>query len=336
MKSVKGSVTVMTGGKEKIITIPTILKVPNKPLSHSDLADNDIAISYEQSVDGEYVDLDFEIREGSVGFVELGLVDAAGKSVKGSSWGSSKWGHSDIVNYHVRGKKAKFKGASLQVTIREGSKKVILPFEAVVEAEKSDTSDTSDTSLFKYAPTDGGVMITGYSDKQVEVLTIPSKIKGKRVTRIGNTAFQEFKNLKRITIPTSVTRIGAMSFSHCKSLSTITIPDSVKSFGSLAFQHSGLTSVTLPSGIKTIPSGVFAFCKNLTTITVPKGVTSIGEFSFAVCPNLKEIHFLGNAPKFDAKTLLNSTPTIYRKPGTKGWGKTWAGRPVLARSSLAD
>ncbi|PQJ28153.1 hypothetical protein BSZ32_06325 [Rubritalea profundi] len=135
-------------------------------------------------------------------------------------------------------------------------------------------------------------------------------------------------NLKKVTIPEGVTKIGAMTFNGCKNLTSITIPDSVKSFGFGAFQHSGLTSLILPSGIKSLPTATFAFCKNLTSLTVPKGVTRIGQYTFGMCPKLKEIIFLGNAPTFHADALKNSTPTIYRKSGAKGWGKTWAGRPV--------
>jgi hypothetical protein len=37
--------------------------------------------------------------------------------------------------------------------------------------------------------------------------------------------------------------------------------------------------------------------------------------------------FLGVAPE-DKTGLINTFPTIYRKPEAKGWGDTFAGRPV--------
>ncbi|WP_206018745.1 leucine-rich repeat domain-containing protein [Rubritalea profundi] len=323
IKSVQGSVTVLTGGKEKIVAIPNILKVSNGQLAHSALAATSIKISYDKRDFGDDVQLDFEMREGSVGFVELKLVDARGKQVKGYSWGSSI--SDNMVTFNARGTKAKFKGLALQIVIREGSKKVILPFKAKVGEEKKEAPSTS---LFKYHVIDGAIMIAGYSDKEVEEIIIPAKIKGKPVTRIGNSAFQQYANLKKVTIPEGVTKIGATTFNGCKNLTSITIPDTVKSFGFGAFQHSGLTSLTLPSGIKSLPTATFAFCKNLTSLTVPKGVTRIGQYTFGICPKLKEIIFLGNAPTFHADALKDSTPTIYRKSGAKGWGETWAGRPV--------
>ena len=34
----------------------------------------------------------------------------------------------------------------------------------------------------------------------------------------------------------------------------------------------------------------------LTNVTIPNSVTSIGDNAFAVCPKLKNIYFLGDAP----------------------------------------
>ena len=64
-----------------------------------------------------------------------------------------------------------------------------------------------------------------------------------------------------------------------------------------------------------------------------KPVTSIGKEAFSGCKSLTAVTFLGDAP--DAQVsgenlapIDGSTPTIYRKPEAKGWGDTWAGRPV--------
>ena len=44
--------------------------------------------------------------------------------------------------------------------------------------------------------------------------------------------------------------------------------------------------------------------------------------------NLTTVIFLGNAPKLEKDVFVGATPTIYRKPEAKGWGDTFAGRPV--------
>ena len=58
-------------------------------------------------------------------------------------------------------------------------------------------------------------------------------------------------------------------------------------------------------------------------------VLSIGASAFYDCTNLTAVIFLGNAPKAEGPLVfLFATPTIYRKPEAKGWGDTFAGRPV--------
>ena len=77
--------------------------------------------------------------------------------------------------------------------------------------------------------------------------------------------------------------------------------------------------------------GDFAFvnCTSLTSITIPDGVTSIGHAAFAACESMNAVTFLGDAPKVkNDDTFKYSSSIIYRKPEAKGWGDTFAGRPV--------
>ena len=43
---------------------------------------------------------------------------------------------------------------------------------------------------------------------------------------------------------------------------------------------------------------------------------------------LTAVTLLGDAPKVGSGALEGSPSTIYRKPEAKGWGDTFAGRPV--------
>ncbi len=62
--------------------------------------------------------------------------------------------------------------------------------------------------------------------------------------------------------------------------------------------------------------------------TIPDSITSIGKFAFYDC-GLTAVTFLGDAPKISGSVFRGeATFTIYRKPEAKGWGDTWAGRPV--------
>ena len=136
---------------------------------------------------------------------------------------------------------------------------------------------------------------------------------GSALTTIGESAFDDSRNLKSIdipvgvnsisklafwgcsgltsiTIPNSVTSIGESAFSSCSGLASITIPNSVTSIGYGAFWGcSGLASITIPDEVTSITSGAFYGCSSLTSINIPDGVTSIGGWTFNGCSSLTSI-----------------------------------------------
>ena len=121
------------------------------------------------------------------------------------------------------------------------------------------------------------------------------------------------KKESNYTIPKSVTRIKAAAFTGCSSLTNMEIPDSVATIENFAFQSS----------------------KSLMSVTIGDGIMKIGDGVFQNCGNLKTVVFLGDAPKVGKNTFRIwggdpkvATVTIYRKPEAKGWGDTFAGRPV--------
>tara|TARA_Y100000766_G_scaffold276894_1_gene281576 strand:+ start:1922 stop:2131 length:210 start_codon:yes stop_codon:yes gene_type:complete len=61
---------------------------------------------------------------------------------------------------------------------------------------------------------------------------------------------------------------------------------------------------------------------------IGNGITSISKYAFVSCTNLTAVTFLGDAPKEGLEIFEKSSPTIYRKSEAKGWGETFAGRPV--------
>ena len=155
-------------------------------------------------------------------------------------------------------------------------------------------------------------VLTEYTGKS-EKVTVPGS-----VTKIGECAFSNCKELKEVELPESLTEIGNWAFSKCKNLTEITLPKSVAYIGPGAFSKcKKLTKIKLPEGIVRIEDWTFyncyrlqeielpknlerigmqAFtgCLRLKNITLPKSLTSVGMFAFQCCENLKKIKLPDN------------------------------------------
>ena len=158
-----------------------------------------------------------------------------------------------------------------------------------------------------YADVDGVL----FNKKKTLLVTYPKGKKGTNydvpdgVATIGVAAFYECRSLRSITISDGGTSIGEEAFHACNSLTSITIPDSVTRIGDYAFVHcTSLRSIAIPAAVEVIRNGVFDNCTSLTKLI-----------------------FLGDAPQ-DKTGLINTFPTIYRNPESKGWEDKWSRRPV--------
>ena len=131
------------------------------------------------------------------------------------------------------------------------------------------------------------------------------------VTKIGEGAFQDCKNLKNITIADSVISIGERAFGDSEwgeesgyysdesnwengvlyiddclidSKTDITeceIKDNCKVIADCAFnRRSELRNITIPEGMRNIGSQAFYKCSALTEISVPDSVETVGYYAF--------------------------------------------------------
>ena len=149
------------------------------------------------------------------------------------------------------------------------------------------------------------------------------------ITSIGKQAFMGCVNLENITIPESVTSIGQGAFINCNELVSIAIPDGVTNIEKETFLGCpNLKSITIPESVTNLGEGSFASCASLSDITLPKSVTNIGGYAFLRCTSLTALIILGDAPKVADDSLEGSSSTVYRNAEAKGWGDTFAGRPV--------
>ena len=158
-------------------------------------------------------------------------------------------------------------------------------------------------------------------------ITIPSKLGGYPVTRIGDSAFSGCKGftdvkipdsvtgigtdafagcegLANMTIPPNVTRIGDKAFSWCSRLASVTIPDGVTHIGREAFSRCyALASVTIPGSLRELEDGVFSECRALSNVNIAEGVTNIGFLAFEKCSSLRSVTIPASVKNIDRGTF---------------------------------
>ena len=117
-------------------------------------------------------------------------------------------------------------------------------------------------------------------------ITVPDKLGGYTVKRIGNYAFYHMTTITNVTLQSGVVDIGDHAFYQCEKLARATIPSSVKRIGDHAFQFCyQLGNLSLPTTLESIGEYAFGYC-NFVTFSVPNAVTSIGAQAFLSCTNM--------------------------------------------------
>lgn len=140
--------------------------------------------------------------------------------------------------------------------------------------------------------TDEGVTITinDYPTTATGAVVVPATIDGKPVTRIGDSAFTDCKQITSISLPASLTHLGVTAFEQCHAVASITIPSGVVSIGRDCFYGcKSLASVSIPDSVTEIGVRAFAGCGSLETVNLPANLTVIPETMFLACPKLTQI-----------------------------------------------
>lgn len=114
----------------------------------------------------------------------------------------------------------------------------------------------------------------------------------KGVSCIGDNAFANCYELKRIVIPKTIKKIGDFAFAQCQDLKEVIIEEGVEEIGEYAFFHcQSLQRAEIPASVKAVKEGTFGGCHALRSVLVPSGV-EIAETAFADCEkNLKIGYF---------------------------------------------
>lgn len=201
-----------------------------------------------------------------------------------------------------------------------------------VAAEDSEYTGIRTWEEWSYYVVDNKAYVCGYGGTEEEI-TIPSEIKGFKVTAVSNrldcdmymrfftandpqtvsviipegitelrrSCFILSSNLERVTLPSTVERIGDSAFYGC-SLTDINIPKGVKWIGFEAFNCSGISSVRLPEGLEGIDAR--AFCGTfISEITIPDSVRYLGNSVFEGCEELISVKL--------PEGILTIEPTLF-------------------------
>ena len=173
------------------------------------------------------------------------------------------------------------------------------------EIELASEEDTFLEGELYYRELDNGTLeVAGTVHRDVGIyigdgtIVIPSEVRGKRVTSIGENALYGMP-LDTVTIPNSVTIIKEGAFFLCQELKSINIPNSVTSIEYGAFDECiSLESITVP-GVTNIGSRAFQNCLKLKTVTISGvGAGDISSDAFEGCRLLTAINVNGNNSKY--------------------------------------
>lgn len=121
-------------------------------------------------------------------------------------------------------------------------------------------------------------------------------------TEIGYNAFMN-SDITSIDL-TGITKIGEAAFQESKQLKTVTWPTGLESLDAYAFRDcTALKDVNIQGPIKTISEYAFNGCLSLETIKLPETLEEIGEWAFALIDGQAE----NNDPKLES---INIPPNV--------------------------
>ncbi len=134
-------------------------------------------------------------------------------------------------------------------------------------------------------------------------IVIPEEYKGKKVTSIGEHAFdtiKEYRNKKSdyndyfcraesIEMPSTIRIIKEGAFSNCRNIKKLELPEQLEEIGDSAFEGCGEEEIKFNDKLVKIENFAFSDNINITQVNMTNNITDIGFSTFEGCKNLKEV-----------------------------------------------
>lgn len=127
-----------------------------------------------------------------------------------------------------------------------------------------------------------GVRITAYNKKNSDVVVIPSEIEGYPVVSIGKEVFAKSR-ISEIVLPNTIRALLKSAFEDCRNLKKITLPEGLIHIGDNCFNGSGLMEIEIPNSVRELPMFCFANC-DIRKAQVGTSVRKIGQLAFGRNP----------------------------------------------------
>ena len=135
------------------------------------------------------------------------------------------------------------------------------------------------------------------------------------------------RNIKTISLPSTLTSIPNQCFDCLSSLEEINIPENVVSIGEYAFYGcSSLSSpFTLPQSLRSIGEEAFSGCTRISSITIPSGLLTLYRSAFRGWTNSQAITLDWNSDDETERTIngINNNytdgPNAHYKDGVAAW-----------------
>ena len=152
------------------------------------------------------------------------------------------------------------------------------------------------------------VEITRYVGSDSDI-NIPDMIDGKKVTSIGDGAFENNKHIKNVKMTNNILSIGNGAYYNCQSLETIELSNALEriwigSFGNCV----SLKRIDLPDSLSYVDDFAFGNCESLETVNFPDELSGdefngLAKSVFENCINLTSIKLPNNLKRISYQTF---------------------------------
>lgn len=144
-------------------------------------------------------------------------------------------------------------------------------------------------------------------------LTTYTEIKLPEGTNVGQNAFKNCTNLKKISLPDDLQSVGDSAFEGCINLTDVALKKGSRTlltnsfYGNYAFKNcSKLTMIIIPEDANYISDYAFYGCSSLKSISMPESIDRVGQYAFYGCKSLSEYDYYTNRNIFqNIRTVRN-------------------------------